>query len=257
MFDKNRPMKKLFIPLGICASLLLSSCDVLEDVAGGLLEGTGDGTTSTPGLSNGEVIKGLKEALNVGIKNSVSLTSVTDGFLKNVDITLPFPADAIKVKEKALEWGLDGQVDKFIETLNRAAEEATKEALPIFKDAILGMSISDGFSILNGGDGAATKFLSDNTTSELTAAFAPKVKAAIEKVKLTELWNPIISKYNTFASTPFSNAEQIDPDLEQYITKKAISGLFFMVAKEENKIRKDPIARVSDILKKVFGSIGQ
>ncbi len=254
MFEKNRSMKKIFIPIGICATLLLSSCDVLEEVAGGLVGTGGDGTT-TPSLSNGEVIKGLKEALNVGIKNSVDLTSITDGFLKNADIKLPFPKDAIKVRDKAIEWGLDGQVDKFVETLNRAAEESTKEALPIFKDAILGMSISDGFAILNGGDGAATKFLADNTTSQLTDAFAPKVKAAIEKVKLTDLWNPIITKYNTFANSPFSSAEPVEADLERYVTQKAIEGLFFMVAKEENKIRLDPLARVSDILKKVFGSI--
>ena len=134
-------------------------------------------------MTNDEVISGLKEALNVGIKNSVDLTSVQDGFNKNTEIRLPFPPDAVKVKEKAEEWGLDGQVQKFEETLNRAAEEASKEALPIFKDAILNMSIQDGFSILNGGDGAATRYLSDKTTAQLTQAFAPKVDDAIAKVE--------------------------------------------------------------------------
>ena len=121
------------------------------------------------------------------------MTSVTDGFLNNSSIRLPFPDEAIKVKQKALDWGLDGQVDKFETTLNRAAEEATKEALPIFKDAIIGMSIQDGFSILKGGEGAATKFLSDNTNAALISAFTPKVEAAISKVKLTELWEPIMN----------------------------------------------------------------
>jgi hypothetical protein len=249
-------MKKIIIPIGICASLILTSCDVLNDVAGVVLDGSETSTDAKPSLTNTEVISGLKEALNVGIKNSVDLTSVTDGFLGNADIRLPFPEDAMKVREKALEWGLDGQVEKFEKTLNRAAEEATKEALPIFKNAILGMSISDGFSILNGGDGAATSFLKNNTTSELVAAFAPKVKAAIATVKLTDYWEPIVNKYNTFANSPFSSAEPVNPDLNEYVTERAISGLFHMVEIEENKIRKDPLARVTDILQKVFGSLG-
>lgn len=232
---------------------MISSCDVMNEVAGVMLEGTGE-DTSKPALTNTEVISGLKEALNIGIKNSVDLTSVTDGFLANADIRLPFPEDALKVKEKALEWGLDGQVDKFEMTLNRAAEEATKEALPIFKNAILNMTIADGFSILNGGDGAATKFLKDKTTAELITAFAPKVDAAISKVKLTDYWNPIINKYNT--AMTLTGGEKMNPDLSEYVTERAISGLFHMVELEENKIRKDPLARVTDILQRVFGSLG-
>lgn len=247
-------MKKYIYPLGLAGLLTLSSgsCDVLEEaanVANTVL--TDDSGTS--GLTNDEVIRGLKEALNVGIDNSVSLTSVTDGFLKNNEIRLPFPPDAIKVREKAMEWGLSGQVEKFETTLNRAAEEATKEALPIFKDAILGMSISDGFAILNGGDGAATKFLKDKTTASLITAFKPKVDDAISKVKLTDYWNPIITKYNTAMN--LTGGEKLNPDLSQFVTERAISGLFHMVEKEENKIRQDPMARVTEILQKVFGSL--
>lgn len=227
----------------------LPACDTLKEAASTL----NTGTSTTPSLTNSEVISGLKEALTVGIQNSVNLTSVTDGFLKNADIRLPFPEDALKVKEKAIDWGLGSQVEKFETTLNRAAEEATKEALPIFKDAILNMSISDGFAILNGGDGAATKFLKDNTTAKLTEAFAPKVKEAISKVKLTEYWNPIITKYNSAMS--LTGGQKVNPDLDKYVTERAISGLFLMVEKEENKIRKDPAARVTDLLSKVFGSI--
>jgi hypothetical protein len=211
------------------------------------------GSNKTPDLTNEEVISGLKEALQIGIKNSVNLTSVTDGFLKNATIRLPFPPDAIKVKEKALEWKLDGQVEKFETTLNRAAEEATKEALPIFADAIKNMTVQDGFAVLNGGDGAATKFLKDNTSSKLVSAFIPKVKEATSKVKLTEYWNPIISKYNS--AMTLTGGQKINPDLDAYITQKAIDGLFYMVAQEENKIRKDPAARVTDLLSKVFGSL--
>jgi Protein of unknown function (DUF4197) len=244
-------MRKFIIPVLVGGLFITTTaCDVLNEVAGDVL--TTD-TNTAPALTNGEVISGLKEALNVGIQNSVNLTSVTDGFLKNEAIRLPFPPDAIKVREKALEWGLNGQVEKFETTLNRAAEEATKEALPIFKNAILNMSISDGFAILNGGDGSATRFLRDNTRAQLVAAFKPKVDAAISTVKLTEYWNPIINKYNGAMS--LTGGQKLNPDLSEYVTDRAIVGLFHMVELEENKIRKDPLARVSDILQKVFGSI--
>jgi hypothetical protein len=246
-------MKKsllLYIALSI---FIFSSCQVMDEASKMVNVNKGTSQNSTPKLSNDEVISGLKEALNVGIKNSVSLTSVTDGFLKNTNIRLPFPPDAQKVRDKALELKLDGQVEKFEITLNRAAEEATKEALPIFKDAILNMSVQDGFAILNGGDGAATKFLKDQTTSKLVTAFSPKVKEATSKVKLTEYWNPIITKYNN--AMTLTGGQKLNPDLDAYITQKAIEGLFYMVEKEENKIRKDPAARVTDILVKVFGSL--
>ncbi len=244
-------MRKFIIPFLFGAVFVsVTACDVLNEVASDVLS-TPD--NSTPALTNGEVISGLKEALTVGIQNSVNLTSITDGFLKNEAIRLPFPPDAIKVREKALEWGLTGQVEKFETSLNRAAEEATKEALPIFKNAILGMSISDGFSILNGGDGSATRFLQTNTQSQLVTAFSPKVEAAISTVKLTEYWNPIITKYNS--AMALTGGQKLNPDLTQYVTDRAITGLFHMVELEENKIRKDPMARVSEILAKVFGSI--
>jgi len=214
---------------------------------------TGNSTPTKPQLTNDEVIQGLKEALTVGIKNSVDSSSVLDGFLKNPAIRLPFPPDAIKVKEKAISLGMQGQVDKFETTLNRAAEEAVKEALPIFKNAIINMSIQDGFAILKGGNGAATKFLKDKTSDSLAVAFLPKVKNATSKVQLTSYWNPIITKYN--AAVTLSGGEKINPDIDAYVTQLAIQGLFKLVEKEENKIRKDPGARVTDILMKVFSSI--
>ena len=236
----------------IVVTLGLSSCDVVQDAASIL---TTDSTNSSSNaLTNDEVIRGLKEALSIGINNATDLTSRTDGFLKNGEISIPWPEDALKVKQKAEDWGLSGQVDKIVTTLNRAAEEASKEAAPIFLNAIRNMSISDGFSILRGGDGAATKFLKDKTTIELKRAFAPKVNEAIEKVELTKYWNPVITRYNQ--STILTGAEQINPDLNDYVLTKAIDGLFTMVEKEENKIRKDPMARVTDILQKVFGSLG-
>ncbi|HNR85050.1 MAG TPA: DUF4197 domain-containing protein [Taishania sp.] len=245
-------MKKGFLIALTAGSLLtLSSCDVLQEAADSL-ENVAS-TTNSASLTNQEVVSGLKEALSVGITNSVNLTSVVDGFLKNSEIRLPFPPDAIKAKEKAIEWGMSGQVEKFETTLNRAAEEAAKEALPIFKNAITGMSLQDGFAVLKGGNGAATKFLKDNTTAQLVSAFAPKVQAAIEKVKLTEYWNPIVTKFN--AAAPLLGLNKANPDLNEYVTKLAIDGLFKMVEKEENKIRENVGARVTDLLKKVFGSL--
>ena len=222
----------------------LFSCSIIEDVSTTILNPTNN-SPSKIDLTNEEVISGLKEALNVGIKNAVNLSSVTDGFLKNDVIRLPFPPDAIKVREKAINFGLSKQVTTFEETLNRAAEEATKEALPIFINAIKNMSVQDGFAILKGGEGAATKYLKDQTSSALYTAFLPKVKEATAKVKLTEYWNPILTKYNT-AST-LTGGEKINPDLDAFITQKAIEGLFHMIAIEENKIR---------VENKIFGKKG-
>jgi hypothetical protein len=248
---KINPMNtKLFIAGLVATTLSVASCDVLEEAANVI---TTTPSNTAPKLTNDEVISGLREALSVGIKNSVDLTSVTDGFWANTEIKIPFPEEAIKVKQKAIDWGLQGQVDKFELTMNRAAEEATKEALPIFVDAIKNMTVSDGFAILNGGDGAATKYLKDQTTAKLIAAFAPKVDAAISKVKLTEYWNPIITKYNNAMTV--TGGEKLNPDLNKYVTERAVKGLFVMVEKEENKIRKDPAARVTDLLQKVFSSV--
>jgi len=244
---------KLMI-LGLTVSLVLASCEVLEKASKTVSQNLPSGATSTkPQLTNQEVISGLKEALSVGIKNSVNVTSVTDGFLKNTAIRLPFPPDALKVRQKALDLGMSAQVDKFETTLNRAAEEAVKEALPIFTNAITSMTISDGFAILNGGNGAATRYLKEKTTAQLTSAFRPRVEAAISKVQLTQYWEPIINKYN--GAMTLTGGQKLNPDLNQFVTERAIAGLFIMVEKEENKIRLDPMARVTDILKKVFGSL--
>lgn len=232
----------------LLASLLilpLGACDVLQQ---SLMNPTGP--TVNP-LTNEEVIRGLREALTVGINNATKLTSATDGFLKNPEIFIPFPQEAIAVRDYANNLGLGGQIDNVVTTLNRAAEEASKEAVPIFVDAIRGMSIGDGFSILNGGDGAATRFLIDRTASQLKDAFRPRVTDAIARVRLTQLWQPLASGYN--ATTILSGRPRVTEDLNEYVLDRSISGLFHMVEKEENKIRKDPAARVNDILVRVFG----
>lgn len=199
-------------------------------------------------LTNDEVIKGLKEALNVGTNNSTASTSKMDGFYKNPLIFIPFPAEAEKVKNTVVNLGMQKQVDEFVMTLNRAAEEASKEAAPVFLDAITSMSIADGFSILKGADNAATEYLKNKTSTDLTTKFSPIIKRAIDKVEVTKYWNPIITTYNKIPGV-----EKQNPNLEQYVTIKALEGLFKLIAGEEKKIRTDPIARINDILKKVFG----
>ena len=207
-----------------------------------------DKYTGKKKLTNAEVVKGLREALSVGTKNSTASTSKVDGFAKNSLIAIPFPPEAEKVKNTVINLGMQKQVDQFVLTLNRAAEEASKEAAPVFLDAIKGMSVTDGFKILKGADNAATVYLKDKTGVQLTDKFNPIIKRAIEKVEVTKYWNPVISTYNKVPGV-----EKMNPDLEKYITARAMEGLFKLIAGEEKKIRTDPLAQVTALLKKVFG----
>lgn len=215
------------------------------------------------GLSNDQIVNGLKEALNVSAKNSVALTSKLDGFYKNPEIMIPFPKEAESVKKLAEKYGLKSQSDNFTKQLNRAAETAAKEATPIFVNAITSITITDGLQLLQGGDNAATTFLQNKTRKPLYDKFAPVVQTALNKVQITKYWSPLWSNYNKYA--PTANAvgglfgqgdvlpKAVNPDLKDYVTNKALDGLFKMMAKEEAKIRKDPAARVNDILRTVFG----
>lgn len=206
---------------------------------------------STPGLTNADVVAGLKEALDKGTERSVSLASAADGFWKNDRIRIPFPPEAEKMKTTLKGIGMTRQVDEFELTMNRAAETAAKEAVPVFLEAIKGMSISDGFAILKGGDNAATNYLKEKTTSGLTTRFRPIVEKATEQVALTSYWTPLANGYNKAGA--FTGAKAVDPDLDGYVTQKAIDGLFVLIADEEQKIRKDPMAQTTDLLRKVFG----
>ncbi len=233
------------LALSIMVSFI--SCD--PAMVGGIL----NGIPSSPALSNAEVIEGLREALKVGTGKAVNFTSVTDGFWKNPLIKIPFPAEAEKVKTTALNLGLNAQVEKFEMNLNRAAERAAKEATSVFVNAITQMTIEDGFKILKGDSTAATTYLNNATRTELTTKFSPIVQKAIDEVNLTSFYEPLASAYNT--STIFTGGQAVNPDLNAYVTQKALDGLFHYVASEEKKIRKDPAARVSEILRKVFGSL--
>jgi len=199
-------------------------------------------------LSNDDIVKGLKEALKVGSRNSAAKASQEDGYFKNPMIKIPFPEEAEEMKSTLINMGMRRQVDEFVLTMNRAAEDAAKKAAPVFLNAITKMTIKDGVNILKGKDDAATQYLKTNTSVQLKKEFLPIVKESINKVQVTKYWNPLITSYNKI---PF--VKKLNPDLEDYVTQKAIDGLFMLVAQEEYKIRKDPAARVTDILKKVFG----
>lgn len=244
-------MKKLAVLVFVLASLSMSSQKM-----NGLLnkESIAKKTSAiksggVPKLSNEEVVKGLKEALAVGTNNSSSLAGKLDGFYKNPRIYIPWPAEAAAMKEKLMKLGFAKQIEDFEMSLNRAGEEAALKAAPVFVGAITNMSVQDGFAILKGTDTAATNYLRKTTYAPLKENFLPVVKTAIEKVNVTKYWEPLVTAYNKIPLVKKQN-----PDLDEYVTNKAINGLMVLIADEEIKIRKDPAARVTDLLKKVFGS---
>jgi hypothetical protein len=243
-------MKKIIFPALTIVLLAACTSQQIQQTANAAKGIVTAGKPVENPLTNDEVINGLRDALTVGTNNSSAFASKVDGYYKNPALFIPFPPEAQKVKDWAVKFGMGAQVEKFEMTLNKAAEEAAKDAAPVFINAIKGMSIGDGFAILKGADNAATQYLKDKTTAELKTKFTPIVQTAINKVELTKYWNPIITGYN---KVPF--VEKQNPDLTAYVTDRAMQGLFKLIADEELKIRKDPVARVTDILKRVFGSL--
>lgn len=227
----------------IFASVFSQNVNLQNTVNNVVNQATGGATLTTD-----EIVKGLKEALTVGTNSSTASASKVDGFLKNTKIKIPFPADAKAMETKLRAMGMGDQCDKFIESINRGAEEAVKSAAPIFLDAITNLSITDGLSILKGSNDAATKYLKDNTTASLKIKFKPIVEAALKKVEVTKYWNPLTTKYNKLPLVT-----KVNPNLDDYVTGKAIDGLFVLIAEQELLIRTDAGSRISDILKKVFG----
>ena len=220
------------------------------DVASGMFGSKTATSVAKPSLTNDEVIKGLKEALSIGTNNSSGNASKVDGFLNNPIIRIPWPEEAQAMKDKLIKMGLSKKVAEFETSLNRAAEEASKKAAPVFVDAITGMSIGDGFAILKGGDTSATHYLREKTFTPLKAQFAPVVNEAITKTKVTSYWEPLVKTYNKLPGVKKQN-----PDLNDYVCTKAIGGLMTLLKDEEKKIRENPAAQVTDLLKKVFGSL--
>jgi hypothetical protein len=204
---------------------------------------------SGAGYTESEAADGIREALVKGTGESVNLVSALDGYFGNPEIKIPFPEDAKNMESKLRAMGMGKKVDEAILSLNRAAEDAAHEAKPIFVNAITGMSIKDAVGIVRGGNNSATEYLRNTTTPGLKIKFQPVIKNSLDKVQATRYWSDLISVYNKIPLV-----QKINPDLSAYVTGKAIDGLFVMIAREELRIRKDPLARTSDLLKKVFGN---
>ena len=200
------------------------------------------------GLNQDEVGRGLKEALNKGIEKGVDRLALKDGYFKDDEIKLLLPKEAQLVEAKLRKIGQGEKVDATIESLNRAAEDAAASAKELFVSAIKNMTLKDAMSILKGNDDAATVYLSNSTKPQLIDKFTPIIKSSLDKVGATAKWAKLFNAYNKI---PF--VEKVNPDLVSYATDKAIDGLFIQVAKQELEIRKNPAARTTDLLKKVFG----
>ncbi len=253
-------MKKISI-LTFLFILLTTSCANLQQVAGDILKSTAAGT----GVSNTQNIAGLKDALSVGITNAVLNLNQPDGYLNNQLLKIFLPDEA-KVIVDNLKYIPGGQkmVDDVVLRLNRAASDAAAEAKPIFVNAIKNMTITDAANILFSGDkSAATTYLKDNTYNQLVAAYSPKIEASLGKsivagVSAAGAWNTLSGAYNSVANSVVGKAAKLTPvngNLSEYVTRKALDGLFLSVANEEAKIRQDPTARVNDLLKTVFGQL--
>ena len=257
----NMKLIKYFLIVSLLATIY--SCEELEDIFG----------EDSTGLSEKEVVQGLKTALQVGADTSVAVTSQVDGYYKDEVIKILLPEEAQVIRQYADDYGLSSEVDKFIKSMNRAAEDAASEAAPIFSDAITSLSISDGWDILNGTNPAdpntesefdstaATQYLISTTHTPLFDAFQPKIQTSLDKdfiadKSTNEIWETLTVNYNAVAN--LYGGDQINTDLDEYVTEEALDGLFHKVGKEEVEIRRDPLqwidTQVGDILKKVFDS---
>jgi hypothetical protein len=238
--------KKVLFSLAIMLFFLFPACtnaQFLKKVSKAI------NSTSAGSFTEGEAADAIKEALIKGPGKSIDVVSVIDGYFGNPEIKIPFPKEAANIETRLRAVGLGKEVDKAILSINRAAEDAAKEAQPIFVAAVKGMSIRDAVGIVKGPDNAATDYLSRTTSPELKLKFEPVIKNSLDKVNATKYWTDLINAYNKIPLV-----QKMNPDLTGYVTDKAIGGLFIMIAKEELKIRKDPVARTTDLLKKVFGS---
>ncbi len=239
------PMKKILIASLATCTILLASCDTLNQAAQVL------GQNGLPGVNptSSEIALGLKQALEFGTSSSAERLSARDGFLGNLAVKLLFPPEAQKVERTLRGIGLNQLCDNVIMSLNRAAEDAASEAKPIFISAIKQMTINDAVNILIGNQSdAATQYFKRVTTSQLIESFSPIIQNSLGKVGATKYWGDVTSAYNRIPLVT-----RVNPDLNEYVTQKAIEGLFFEIAKEELRIRSNISARSTPLLQKVFG----
>ncbi len=234
--------------------LLLSVAFIsIQSISAQTIKGLFDKVTkiapaSSDNLSDDDIISGLKDALRVGTDSSAKRLSKLNGFFGDAAIKILMPEEAKKMERTLRNFGMGSLVDKAILSMNRAAEDAASGVGNIFGDAIKQMSIKDGLQILRGGDFAATDYLKSITTKELTEKFRPVIEASLIKVDATKYWKDVFTAYNRFSNAP------VNTDLTAFVTERALSGLFYNISLEEQKIRKNPAAQVTDILKKVFGT---
>ena len=243
MYDKNIPMKKiLFITMVLLLMIAhVSFAGFLDNLLKDI------GISSPKGLDDKTVISGLKEALSIGTEKAVDTVSQVDGYLANEAIRILMPENIQKVADILSKVGYQKEVDAFVESMNHAAEKAAPEATTHFINAIKGMTFEDAKQILNGGDTAATDYFRDKTSDNLYGTFKPVISSSMDKVGVTKSYKDMMNKY---LALPFVKEESLD--LDHYVTNKSLDGLFYMIAEEEKKIRTDPAARVTDLLKTVF-----
>lgn len=230
-------MKKVVLSITLFS---LFGCAEMQQVLDQLPQQTGI-------LSQAEMGKGLKEALNNGISNQVSKLTATDGFFRNEAVKILLPTELQKVDTRLRQLGLSKLADDGLRVLNRAAEDAVKEATPIFVDAVKQMTFTDAKNILLGNESSATNYLQNSTSNALYGKFSPVIKNSFAKVGADKIWTQIITKYN---SIPL--VTKVNPDLTDYTTNKAMEGVFKMIAVEEKDIRTNFSARTSDLLRRVF-----
>ena len=230
-------MKKIILSIALFS---LAGCAEMQQVLEQLPQQTGI-------LSQTEMGNGLKEALNNGITKQVSKLTTTDGFFRNEVVKILLPEEIQKVDTKLRQLGMSKLADEGLKVLNRAAEDAVKEATPIFVDAVKQMTFTDAKNILLGNESSATTYLQTSTSTALYGKFNPVIKNSFAKVGADKIWTQIITKYN---SIPL--VKKVNPDLTDYTTNKAMKGVFKMIAVEEKDIRTNFSARTSDLLKKVF-----
>ena len=250
-------MKKLILITLASLALSLSSCNELLQIANTM------GNPDIP-VSEAENAAGLKSSLDVGIENAVNILGIENGFMNDVLVKILLPAEAKPIIDNIrLIPGGEELVNRAILSLNRTAEDAVKEATPIFKHAITSITFKDAAGILFGGDYAATSYLKEKTSADLLAAFAQKVKNSLGKplvanLSTTQSWNALTSAFNKVAASPvgiYGGMKPVNVNLEEYVTQKALDALFLKVGEEEKKIRENPVARITAILKRVFGQL--
>ncbi len=232
-------MKTLILTVLLSVSFL--SCDVLSKLP------------AYAAITEGEASEGMRQVLDQGVGRGITFLNKQDGFFGNEAYKLFLPAEAQRIESTLRQLGMSGLVDRAILQINRSAEDAVGYARPVFVDAIRQMTITDALTIIRGPNDAATQYFREKTTAQLKAAFTPIIKNSLEKFSAAKYYDEVVNTYNRFPTT----INKLNPDLQAYVVEKATAALFDQIAKEEANIRANPVARTTEILKKVFGNVSR